>query len=255
MASFTPFVADEEQASPLDPASSSESDKEPAATGNWSRRLAAGLAACTATYAVGRAVVHGLALDSGAATLADPHSAARTQRPPFEAKYDDDHYDADDPSADAGASTTYPKQAGEVRKGSHVMIKGHACKVVDFSTSKTGKHGHAKAHIMGVDIFTGKKFEELCPAGHNIDVPFVKRTELDLISADPASGEVSLLLPSGDMKEDLILPNFVWNGEPSDDDKKVSKEIVDAQDAGKDIRVIVLSAIGQEKIVAVKETE
>eukprot|EP00448_Togula_jolla_P008828 CAMPEP_0170596452 /NCGR_PEP_ID=MMETSP0224-20130122/15127_1 /TAXON_ID=285029 /ORGANISM="Togula jolla, Strain CCCM 725" /LENGTH=61 /DNA_ID=CAMNT_0010920749 /DNA_START=61 /DNA_END=243 /DNA_ORIENTATION=+ len=51
-------------------------------------------------------------------------------------------------SADAGASHVVPMQAGELRKGGHVMIKGHACKVAEISTSKTGKHGHAKAHIV-----------------------------------------------------------------------------------------------------------
>lgn len=30
---------------------------------------------------------------------------------------------------DAGASLTYPIRAGEVKKGSHVVIKGHPCKV------------------------------------------------------------------------------------------------------------------------------
>ncbi|GJW53458.1 eukaryotic translation initiation factor 5A [Tanacetum coccineum] len=31
--------------------------------------------------------------------------------------------------ADAGASKTYPQQAGTIRKGGHIVIKGRACKV------------------------------------------------------------------------------------------------------------------------------
>merc|ERR1719238_2234924 len=80
-------------------------------------------------------------------------------------------------TADAGSAHTYPLQCGELRKGSHVMIKGHPCKVVEITTSKTGKHGHAKAHIVALDIFTEKKYEDLCPTSHNLDVPFVTRTE------------------------------------------------------------------------------
>ena len=155
-------------------------------------------------------------------------------------------------SADSGASATYPQQAGEIRKGSHLMIKGRPCKCIEVSTSKTGKHGHAKAHIVAIDIFTGKKYEDLCPAGHNLDVPFVKRTELQLLTADPDSGEVSLLMEDGTTKDDLNLPTFIQIGEPTDDDKKVTEEILRWQEEGKDFQVIILSACGQEKIIATK---
>ena len=50
-------------------------------------------------------------------------------------------------SADAGSSATYPMQCSALRKGGHVMIKNRPCKIVDMSTSKTGKHGHAKVCI------------------------------------------------------------------------------------------------------------
>ena len=40
-------------------------------------------------------------------------------------------------STDAGASETYPMEAGQIRKSGHIMIKGNPCKVIDVSTSKT----------------------------------------------------------------------------------------------------------------------
>merc|ERR1712026_302089 len=96
-------------------------------------------------------------------------------------------------TTESGASHTYPQQAGEIKKGSHLMIKGHPCKCVEVSTSKTGKHGHAKAHIVALDIFTNKKYEDLCPTSHNLDVPFVKRTEYQALMVDENTNAVSLL--------------------------------------------------------------
>merc|ERR1719198_1620308 len=135
------------------------------------------------------------------------------------------------------------------------MIKERPCKCVEVSTSKTGKHGHAKAHIVAVDIFTGKKLEDLCPCSHNLEVPFVKRTEYQLLNADGDSGEVSLLLEDGGTKDDLNLPCFGGVSEPTEDDTKCQKEILEAFDAGKTTIVSVLSACGQEKLVSVKTTD
>merc|ERR1712023_549137 len=44
----------------------------------------------------------------------------------------------------SNASDTYPLQASAIKKGAHAVMKGHPCKVIETSTSKTGKHGHAK---------------------------------------------------------------------------------------------------------------
>ena len=55
-----------------------------------------------------------------------------------------DDFEGQFSGGDAGASQTYPSQASAIKKGGHIMIKGHPCKVVEMSTSKTGKHGHAK---------------------------------------------------------------------------------------------------------------
>ena len=80
-------------------------------------------------------------------------------------------------NASAGASATYPVQCSALRKNGYVMIKDRPCKVIEMSTSKTGKHGHAKVHLVGLDIFTSKKYEDLCPSTHNIDVPNVSRND------------------------------------------------------------------------------
>ena len=76
---------------------------------------------------------------------------------------------------DAGASGMEKTAAGSLKKGSLVMIKGRPCKVVDFSTAKTGKHGSAKAMVTGIDIFTSNKLECTFSTGDNVDAPIVNK--------------------------------------------------------------------------------
>ncbi len=88
-----------------------------------------------------------------------------------------DRGDDDFQQVEGAESSTYPMQCSALRKGGNVVIKGHPCKIVEMSTSKTGKHGHAKVHMVAIDIFTGKKLEDLCPSTHNMLVPHVKRVD------------------------------------------------------------------------------
>ncbi len=147
---------------------------------------------------------------------------------------DDEHHDVHFESTDSGASMTFPMQAGNIRKNGFIVIKGRPCKVVDVSTSKTGKHGHAKCNFTALDIFTNKKLEDLQPSSHNCDVPNVKRTEFTLIDISD-DGFVSLMTDSGDTKDDLSLPKG------TDDLEKLAQQIQADFDEGKEVVVTVLS--------------
>lgn len=147
-----------------------------------------------------------------------------------------------DHKGESGASKTFPQQAGAIRKNGYIVIKGRPCKVVEVSTSKTGKHGHAKCHFVAIDIFNAKKLEDIVPSSHNCDVPEVIRTDFQLIDISE-DGFLSLLTDSGDTKDDLHLPN---------DDQLVS-QIKDGFAEGKDLIVTVMSAMGEEQICALKD--
>ncbi|XP_050521891.1 eukaryotic translation initiation factor 5A [Daktulosphaira vitifoliae] len=149
---------------------------------------------------------------------------------------EDTHFDA----VDSGASTTFPMQCSALRKNGFVMIKSRPCKIVDMSTSKTGKHGHAKVHLVGLDIFSGKKYEDICPSTHNMDVPFVKREDYQLtdISDD---NYLSLMTDNGDLREDLKLP-----------EGDLGVQLKTEFDSGKDIICTVLKSCGEECVIAIK---
>ena len=56
-------------------------------------------------------------------------TARRDHSPVDATNHATDCYDDDFAVVDAGASNTIPVRAGELKKGSHVVISGHPCKV------------------------------------------------------------------------------------------------------------------------------
>merc|ERR1712139_139047 len=126
-------------------------------------------------------------------------------------------------TTDSGASAVVSVEAGSIRKGGHIMIKGKACKVRDVSVSKTGKHGHAKCKFSATDIFTGATCEELCPSSHQIDAPVVNKKDWQIQGLQDET-YVLLMDDAGEMREDLQLPDVTYK---TDDDSKMSKLIRD----------------------------
>ena len=143
-------------------------------------------------------------------------------------------------SADAGASATYPMQCSALRKNGFGVIKGRPGKIVDMSTSKTGKHGHATVHLVALDIFTGKKLEDLSPSTHNMEVPVVKRTEYQLLDID--DGYLSLMDNDGETKDDVKAP-----------EGELGEQLQAAFDEGKDLMVTIIAAMGEEAAISFKE--
>lgn len=124
-----------------------------------------------------------------------------------------------------------------------MMIKGKPCKVLSISVSKTGKHGHAKCNFLAVDIFTGKKYEDMVPSTHGTTVPVVKREDWEIIDIDDQ--EVTLMDEGGNQKTDLNLPTYP---------PEMAGQIEEAWAGGENqVTVTVQSAVGIEQIIAFKK--
>lgn len=143
-------------------------------------------------------------------------------------------------TTDSGASKSMPIQTSTLKKGSHLLIKGRPCKVDSISTSKPGKHGSAKCHIVAIDIFTGKKMEEISPAHATLHAPYVKRKEYSLFNID--DGFMEGMDNNDVMKDDIRVP-----------DNDLGESMTTMFEKGLDVQVTVISAMGEEMIIDVKE--
>ena len=146
-------------------------------------------------------------------------------------------------NADAGASEVIPMEAGQIRKGGYIVIKNRPCKVVSVSTSKTGKHGHAKCNFVATDIFTGKKLEDIVPSTHGTTVPNVFRSEYTLLDITDED-YLSLMDEGGETREDLKMPERP---------EELVKSIRDGFDAGDSLILAVVKAMGEEHVMACKK--
>ena len=128
-----------------------------------------------------------------------------------------------------------------------MCIKEKPCKVSAVSTSKTGKHGHAKCNFTALDIFTGKKYEDIIPATHTAHIPVVTRKDYDLIDISD-DGFMTLMDEEGETKEDLKLPEA-----PDNYGRELTKAFEAASEKGVGLSVSVCSAMGHEQVMNHKE--
>mmetsp|Transcript_22695 Transcript_22695/g.25531 ORF Transcript_22695/g.25531 Transcript_22695/m.25531 type:complete len:161 (+) Transcript_22695:84-566(+) len=158
----------------------------------------------------------------------------------------DDDNDYEIEVLEAAGSATIPMEAGQIKKGGHMMIKGKPCKVLSISVSKTGKHGHAKCNFLATDIFTGKKLEDMIPSSHGTTVPIVTKTDWEIIDIDDED-HITLMDEGGNQKTDLDLPSVPPN---------MAQEIRDAWNDGENVvSVSVQAAVGIEQVIAFKKEQ
>lgn len=78
-------------------------------------------------------------------------------------------------------SDLQPCKASAFRVGDVILLEECACKIVQMSISKTGKHGSAKVNVTGVCIFTGKKCKYSCSSTHKLLRVIVKKVKYEVL--------------------------------------------------------------------------
>lgn len=81
-----------------------------------------------------------------------------------------------------------PSELGSLKIGSYILLpvsdqpSGEPCRIVEYDTSKPGKHGAAKARIVGVGIFDDQKRPHVGPVSMQVHVPLIDKRMGQIIS-------------------------------------------------------------------------
>ncbi|MBI5697761.1 MAG: translation initiation factor IF-5A [Thaumarchaeota archaeon] len=81
-----------------------------------------------------------------------------------------------------------PADLGSLKIGSYILLpvsdqpSGEPCRIIEYDTSKPGKHGAAKARIVGVGIFDGQKRPHVSPVSMQVHVPLIDKRAGQIIS-------------------------------------------------------------------------
>ena len=81
-----------------------------------------------------------------------------------------------------------PTELGSLKTGSYILLPvsdqptGDPCRITEFDTSKPGKHGAAKARIVGVGVFDGQKRPHVGPVSMQVHVPLIDKRAGQIVS-------------------------------------------------------------------------
>ncbi|MEX0656925.1 MAG: translation initiation factor IF-5A [Nitrosopumilaceae archaeon] len=89
-----------------------------------------------------------------------------------------------------------PSELGSLKIGSYILLpvsdqpSGEPCRIVEYDTSKPGKHGAAKARIVGVGIFDNQKRPHVGPVSMQVHVPLIDKRMGQIISITDSAIQV-----------------------------------------------------------------
>ncbi len=92
-----------------------------------------------------------------------------------------------------------PADLGSLKIGSYILLPvsdqptGEPCRISEYDTSKPGKHGSAKARIVGVGVFDNQKRPHVGPVSMQVHIPLIDKRTGQIISM---SGDITQIMDS-----------------------------------------------------------
>ena len=89
-----------------------------------------------------------------------------------------------------------PIELGSLKIGSYILLPvsdqptGEPCRITEYDTSKPGKHGAAKARIVGMGIFDDQKRPHVGPVSMQVHVPLIDKRPGQIISMSDSNIQV-----------------------------------------------------------------
>jgi len=89
-----------------------------------------------------------------------------------------------------------PIELGSLKIGSYILLPvsdqptGEPCRITEYDTSKPGKHGAAKARIVGMGVFDNQKRPHVGPVSMQVHVPLIDKRPGQIISMTDSNIQV-----------------------------------------------------------------
>ena len=89
-----------------------------------------------------------------------------------------------------------PIELGSLKIGSYILLPvsdqptGEPCRITEYDTSKPGKHGAAKARIVGMGVFDDQKRPHVGPVSMQVHVPLIDKRPGQIISMTDSNTQV-----------------------------------------------------------------
>ena len=130
--------------------------------------------------------------------------------------------------------TTMITEIRALKTGSYIVVDDEPCKIVEYVTSKPGKHGEAKARIIAIGLFDKRKRSLVHPVKHKVHKPIVDRKKGQILAMMGAEVQI------------MDLETFETFNIPL---TNIPEEFHDGLDPGKEIQY--LSSMGKHLVTRV----